>query len=472
MLMAHDTTERSKNVLWRFFSSVKLTIVLLIILAVASILGTLIPQREGATEFARNLSPGVVQFLMSLDLFDMYHAFWFRLLIGMLALNLVVCSTDRFPQAWKRFRTRPDPERNKLFETLSPQETALVRTDMKEAVDRVEAWIGRRYRRTQKKETKGRYFFYGEKGRYSHFGVYLVHLSILVIVTGALVGSFFGFEAYVNILEGDKTDTVILRKNGQPLRLGFQVRCDKFNVEFYESGAPKEFRSELTFLNDGKEVDTRSVLVNHPVDFRGVTFYQSSYGNAPGRTVQLKIASTAGEPRLKTMELETGKWLELPGHEGRFQVSEVNGNLMGMMGPAALISIRPTEGKDVRFWIFQNREDILKRFPGLLTQDPRLNPSAFKPYTFYLERLETRFYTGLQVNRDPGVCIVWLGCFLIVAGFFVTFFTSHRRVWIRLSPEKEGIRIGVAGTSNKNPVGLERELEHVRERVKNLFEEE
>ena len=90
-----------------------------------------------------------------------------------------------------------------------------------------------------------------------------------------------------------------------------------------------------------------------------------------------------------------------------------------------------------------------------------LNPSAFKPYTFYLEDLESKFYTGLQVNRDPGVSIVWIGCFLMIGGFFVTFFMSHRRIWVRVSSEKQGSTISIAGTSNKNPVGLQRELSHL-----------
>ena len=90
-----------------------------------------------------------------------------------------------------------------------------------------------------------------------------------------------------------------------------------------------------------------------------------------------------------------------------------------------------------------------------------LNPSAFKPYTFYLEGLESKFYTGLQVNRDPGVSLVWIGCFLMIGGFFVTFFMSHRRIWIRVSSAKRGSTISIAGTSNKDPVGLQRELSHL-----------
>ena len=99
------TTDKS-NKIWKFFSSVKLTFFLLIILAIASILGTVIPQRgQGAMEFARNLSPEMFRFMSSLNLFDMYHSLWFRLILVCLTLNLIVCSIDRFPTAWKRLKT-------------------------------------------------------------------------------------------------------------------------------------------------------------------------------------------------------------------------------------------------------------------------------------------------------------------------------------------------------------------------------
>ena len=108
--MAKSSAHKNSNMVWNFFSSVKLTLVLLIILAIASLFGTLIPQQEGAVEFARGISPGMFQLLSSLNLFDMYHSSWFRIIIGLLALNLIVCSVNRLPATLKLFRA-PPPER-------------------------------------------------------------------------------------------------------------------------------------------------------------------------------------------------------------------------------------------------------------------------------------------------------------------------------------------------------------------------
>ena len=467
--MAGPKTEKTSGVIWSFFSSVKLAITLLIVLAITSIVGTVIPQAEGAREFAMGLNPQLFRIFNFLGLFDMYHSLWFRLLMGLLSFNLVICSIARFPGVWKRFRMLPRPDRTKPFEGLLPERSFTAEGALKGISDNVSRFLMGRYKNIRVKEGEDTHYFYADKGRYSYFGVYMVHLSVLFILIGALLGSFLGVEAYVNIPEGEGIDSVHLRKGEGHLELGFEVRCDKFFADFYESGAPKEYRSELTFLENGKEVEKRRLLVNHPVTFKGMTFYQSSYGTTPAKEVRLKIARHRSDNETTDIQVEVGKPFQLPGGEGQFQVTKVDGDLMGVLGPAAHILLTPNQGEDARIWVFQDPERARKQLPDKMRQLSILNASSFEPYTFYLERLEMGYYTGLQVNRDPGVPIVWAGCFLMVAGFFVTFFTSHRRIWVRALQGKTGIKIDVAGTANKNPVGLQRELDDLTNSLRTLF---
>ena len=412
--MTKPESDKKSNPLWAFFCSVKVTITLLIILAMVSVIGTLLPQQPEGMHLAEKLGPTLFRVLSLLDVFDLYHSIWFRLIIGALAVNLVICSIDRFSVSLKRFRARPSPGRSKPFKDMPPERIITVRGKMEEISARVEAVLKGKYRGIRGETSEGAHFILGETGRHSYFGVYLVHLSVLLILVGGLLGSIFGFEAYVNIEEGTTIESVVLRNKRVSKPLGFGVRCDKFSIDYYANGSPKEYRSELSFMEGGNIVQRASLLVNHPITFRRVTFYQSSYGSIPGDRVLLKIAGAGEGMEDMSLDAELRKPYPLPGKEGSFQVIEVNGNLMGMMGPAALISIEGEQGEQSSFWVFRNYAALRKRFPGMMEHNPRLNPSAFAPYTFYLEDLATNFYTGLQVNRDPGVPLVWGGFFTIL----------------------------------------------------------
>ena len=464
--MAATNTKTNSNITWTFFRSVNLTIFLLISLAITSILGTIIPQQEGAVEFAQGLNPGLFRLFTFLQLFDMYHSIWFRVIIGLLALNLIVCSLDRFPTTWRRFKTSPKPDRSKPFENIPSERTFTTQGELQKISAPLHKLLEHRLKNVKSKATDQGLYFYGEKGRYSYFGFYLVHLSVLVIILGGIIGSFFGFEAFVNIPEGDYVNSVRFRSGGMIKSLGFEVKCNSFFVEFYPDGTPKKYRSDLTFIVNGKEALKGSLEVNHPITFRGITFYQSSYGQMPVNKATIGISKQGAPPT--SMVMEIGKPMPLPLNGGEIQLDDIRPDFM-QLGPAVLIALKPTTGVEQKIWIFRDQDSIKERFPGIFEKFPKLNPAAFKPYAFSLEQIENEYYTGLQVNRDPGVSLIWIGCFLMVAGFFVAFFQSHRGFYVRALPTTEGTRISVAGRSNKNPVGLERDLDQLTLKLHNLF---
>jgi cytochrome c biogenesis protein len=471
-MTAKSRKQKESNLLWHALSSMKLTLALLIILAFTSVFGTLIPQQQEAMRFAQGLSPGLLRFFQLLGLFDLYHSFWFRAIIALLALNLVICSINRLPTALKLFRAPSRLDRTKPFENLTPERRFLLKGGIEDIQNRAADCLRRRFRRVEIKSAPERSLLYGEKGRYSYFGVYFVHLGVLIILMGGIIGSLFGFEAYVNIPEGDTVDSVHLRGDMAPMKLGFSVHCERFSVQYYDNGTPKEYKSDLRFLTEGIVSKRGSVLVNHPITFNGITFYQSTFGSIPDK-VHLKIRKEGFPPEESTIEIELGRIFSLPGSDAQVQILDADDNYRGMMGPAVLISVKPLGAEEIRFLAFKDLEILRRQYPEAMFQSPMLNASVFKPYTFLLENLETRYYTGLQANRDPGVPLVWVGCFVMVAGLFVTFFASHRKVWISLSGAETEVNISVAGKANRNPVGLEKELDQVTDELRYpLIEEE
>jgi len=453
----HPAGEK-KNAVWSFFASVRLTVFLLIVIAVTSILGTLIPQQEEAQRIMRDMPPALVSTLQALQLFDMYHSVWFLLLLLLLAVNLTVCSLNRFPHTWRLFQSARSREPSSRLEGGAADRIFTAGGTPARVAGEVEGLLRRKFRRVRRTEEGGVVTLHGEKGAFSYFGVYVIHASILIILAGAIIGSLSGFDGYVNIPEGGTVDTVKLRGGQGTRKLDFAVRCDRFAVEFYDNGMPKEYRSDLVFLKDGQVVKEGSLTVNHPIEFRGIRFYQASYGNQPGAALLTVMDGRGGK---KLLKVSAGDQFELGGRKAAVSVLRIEENLMNM-GPAVKLGIMSEEG-GVAFWVFNRIREIEEANPGITKQVPQFNPAVFKPFYFSLGGVESAYFTGLQVSTDPGVPVVATGAMLMVAGFMMIFFFSHRQVWVRVEGRGSGSRVRIVGRCSRDPAALQRDMDTLAE---------
>lgn len=457
---------KNKSGIWSFFASVQLAVVLLSLIAFFALIGTLVPQREAAVEFGEKLSPALLTFLQKMQVFDLYHSVWFILLSGLLAVNLLICSLDRFPMAWRRFRMRHEPRNDEAFKYLPEGNAFQTAADIQKAAAAASTLLQKKYRNVERTDEADGIFLCAQKGRFSLFGVYIVHLSILLLIAGAVVGAFFGVEAYVNIAEGEAVSSVHLRGNDQTLALPFSVRCDKFTVEFYESGMPKTYQSDLSFIKDNRVIHSGKLRVNHPITFEGYNFYQSSYDKAAGGKATIALVRDGG--RRDVMNVAKGYDFDLPGGEGTFHVLRVEADLM-KMGPAIKVAV-DSKGIQTAFWVFQQIDKIRAANPGMISQMPILNPGSFRPYTFVLMGMEDKYLTGLQVNRDPGAPMVAFAAVLLIGGLMLILFSYARTVFIRIDQKDSGASVAVVGKSYKNAAGLQKEVQYVLAELQNNLE--
>ena len=162
---------------WSLFSSVGLTIVLLAIIVLLSIIGTVVPQGDAEAQLALLIPPGLFSFLQAMQIFDLYHSVWFFLLAGLLSANLIVCSINRFPQAWRHFRAKPSPANQYVFQDIT--EDAIINTnqDHKVVAEIAAATMKSRFRDCQSQKTADGLYLYGEKGRFSQLFSYRGHFG-------------------------------------------------------------------------------------------------------------------------------------------------------------------------------------------------------------------------------------------------------------------------------------------------------
>jgi cytochrome c biogenesis protein len=287
-----------------------------------------------------------------------------------------------------------------------------------------------------------------------------------VLIVGATIGAIFGMEGYVSIIEGESINTIDLPGGKETMALPFAVRCDKFSLEFYKNGAPKTYRSDLSFIQNNQVTKRAQLLVNHPFTFEGIRFYQSSYGAAPGGKATLTIWKNGQKYMEKTVGMDDV--FDLPGGEAKVQVLRIEENLM-KMGPSVKLVVHGAKG-ETTFWVFQQIDKIQEMNPDIITQAPLFNPGLFRPYHFILNGMEEKYYTGLQVSSDPGTPVVAAAAVLLICGLMLFLFSYSRQVWIRIDQTGEKVRISIAGRCHKNKAGLERELQHLLAELKNNLE--
>lgn len=323
--------------LWDFFCSLKLSIFLLIGLALTSIIGTVIPQAPVPQEYLQTITPFKMQLYEKLGFFDMYHSWWFILLLYLLTVNLIACSIKRLPRVWK-IVSEPTLVMDEGFErSLSHTHEIKAPGSAPAMKDKMAAFLKAEFAEPTVTEAGGEYHLFAQKSPYCRLGVYVVHLSIIIIFIGALIGSFFGYKAYVNIAEGTGVDSVESR-SGKNIPLGFSVRCEKFAVSFYDTGAPKEFKSILTVFENGKPVpdyENVKVIVNDPLTYKGITFYQSSYGAAGDTLYRFSVRSRNGGQPVPLIAHEEDR---VPLPDGGFMqiigvAPEVGSDFPGCSGP-------------------------------------------------------------------------------------------------------------------------------------------
>jgi len=445
------------TIIWDFFCSLKLAIATLILLAITSIIGTVIQQGKPAQEYIQEYGETAYRVFVALDFVDMYHSWWFLTLLNIFALNLICCSIKRLPRILRLVRNPELTPDEKYFRAFANREELRTSLPADRVCERLSGVVGSQFARPVINQKDGRFHLFAQKMAWARFGVYVVHLSILVIFVGAIIGSVWGYKAYVNIVEGGSTTQVWPRNSQTPIDIGFEVRCDNFAVDFYPgTGRPKEFTSDLVVLENGREVLKKTIEVNDPLSYRGLTFYQSSYGPAGAPLFKL-TATERSSGKTYSFKAKRGEHVPLPDGSS-FAVTDSTDSYK-TFGPAVQMHVNTPQGEHGNPFI------VFQRFPEFDVQ-------RGGAYSFAVEAFEQSYYTGLQVAKDPGVWVVWLGCFMMVVGCFAAFFLSHRRIWISVEPSEAGSLIRVAGNAHRNQPAFEIFFEDFKEKLRQGIESE
>ncbi|MBK7393449.1 MAG: cytochrome c biogenesis protein ResB [Chloracidobacterium sp.] len=470
-------TRKSAPILNRFLdfvSSVRFGVVQLCMLVVLAMIGMLVLQQnvEGFDAYYVSLTPSEKLVFGKLGFFDIYHSWYFNLLLLTLSLNIILASIDRFPSAWS-YIVKPKVKGTKGW-LLARKDNDTVEFGDR-SVDEVKSAIEKEFSsngfKTTVTEEKGITFVFGENGKWNRLGAYIVHVFLLTLFLGHFVALQTGFDADVRMIPGATTSQIQLiqynldKKERFNVNLPFSMECtdvqqrlidEKGNIDVTNT---LDWRTQLKIEDPTYGTTIADVSLNKPYSYRGYRFFQAQtipVGNA--RTIKLELTPQGGgQPifadinRNGETSLPDGTKVEyedfMPdftfGADGKPDTRSGEYN-----NPVAVLNVTPPQGERTRVFAFAQK---------LADNMPVGAPKA--GYKWRLAEFEKSPLAHiLSIKYDPfeAAFIAWyIGGFGLIGALMFVFFLSHKRVWAHIETREDGTtEVVLAGEANRNQLAF------------------
>ncbi|QDD62832.1 cytochrome c biogenesis protein ResB [Herbaspirillum seropedicae] len=296
------------------FSSMRFAISLLTLIAIASVIGTVMKQNEPMPNYVNQFGPFWFEVFGKLGLYAVYSAWWFLLIMGFLVLSTSLCIARNAPKMLRDVKSWRDNVREQSLRNFHHKHEWHTSEAPAQAAARLVRQVGARGYKTRLADKEGGTLLAAKQGAANKWGYIFAHAAIVIICLGGLLDSdlpirfqqwFYGKSAFTGngiiaeiperyrlglnnptfrgntlIPEGSSSSTAIIpQKDGVMIQdLPFTIQLKRFIIDFYSTGMPKLFASEVVVRDHetGKET-AATIKVNEPLIYQGVAIYQSSF---------------------------------------------------------------------------------------------------------------------------------------------------------------------------------------------------
>jgi len=462
--------------LLNLLSSVRFGVMLLVLLATASMIGMLIIQVnvDGFDKHYASMTPATKLLFGSLGFFDIYHSWYFNILLLVLSLNLVLASIDRFPGAWQYIK-RPKFDVQPAWLRKQPVTTTLkLKGESRNAVAEQVATAARKLGMKAFVTEKGtRTFVFTQKGTWNRLGAYAVHVALLTIFTGGFLTTQLGHTGTMNLRPGAAANQMretafqIVEDRLLPsqamMALPFTVECTDIQQKLIKKDGPITSDNTIDWLTRVRikdEYGTHDALVhlNRPYDYRGYRFFQASFvpvGQA--RNITLRVAPEQGGdaeevtiPRNGATKLKDGTLVEFKEFHANYRVGgdAADAGERVYTNPAAVLSVTPPGSAPVQAFAFN---------PTMAESAPfAKRPVAGHTYRLIdFEKVPDMHI--LSIQKDPGSPVFYAGGGLLTLCLCAVFFFSHKRIWAVVEERgpHSNYEVLLGGNTNRNLFALE-----------------
>jgi len=437
-------TNKISDQFWRLFISLRLTFVLLALLALGAVLGMSYDQTLSFDEFlTKTPQTGFKAALVNFfELYDAFHSWWFSLVILLLSANLIACSLERLPRIYYDAR-RPRPYlSDRRLLGLSLKKELILKTPSE-----AETVLKKLFKTSPQKAQLANNYFYKQVHTVGRFGVYIVHIALLIVMYSAIYATQTGVDGHVMIEEGERTRFITAKGAGgvtYTYDLGFYIGCDDFRLSTFLDNSPMEFESDLNIcLKSDEPLVRQTVRVNEPLSYAGFTFYQSSFRPVISeKIVELGIGD--GQGFYQRHKLTLNSEIALP--NGDTIIPQKLFDDFAGLGEALRVAKLSPDGQSTYFHVF-------RKYPEYDQQ-----VRADKNYIVFLGT-DQKYATGLSVAKVPGVSSIFMGFLLFLVGLYMCFFMTPVRYFARIDTIPEGLKLTLAAQGFRHMVSVKHEFE-------------
>lgn len=473
---------------WRFFSSVKIAVYIIIFTLIGAGLGTILPQES----ILVNIDPkqyysetygmfGSIYYFTGLS--HTFSSWWFMTLLFMIGVSLVICSLDRVLPLYRALSRQNIRKHLSFLLRQKVSYTGNVPNNMtdEEWTEAIGKALGKKHYRIHRDGTA----LLAEKNRFSRWGPYVLHIGLILFLLGTLARSIPGWhmDQYVSIMEGSivqvpNTNYYIENKD-------FTIEVydeNEVSVEFRAKGKtmPKQYETKAVLYectaqcNEPgatpvlKEVTKHDIRVNDALSYKGFQAYQYNYEPTLQLvTVKPKLVDKATGNEIGTFELpmlnppeqiKVGDYtIFLRDYYPDFGLNSqgVPTTLSNVPNAPAFIFL--IKGPNLKpegeiYLYFPKQIDKVK-----FRQDD-INGAMSSKIELVVDSMEdvkfAEYTTILNIRVDSAMPIIWTGSAIAMIGLIMGFYWQHRRVWLRVD---ERI-ISLGAYTNKNWFGFRREI--------------
>lgn len=502
---SHERSQAPRDVgllasAWHTLSSVRLAVTVLIIFAIASLLGALLPQQgmsgppgaEGIRAvYLQKYGSGLGKLMLRLSMHNLYGSSWYLALVVLLCLSTFACACRATKRAQRRTRlpTRAVTRDDVAGMRRSRDTTSEMR--VAKALERSSAALrGLGYAVREARSRDGSGTLVGRKLRWTAWASPILHFSLLLIVVGGVVGLLpgVGFRDRLPLVEGETYDGQAPPSApipGHPVEVkraqfDFALTLRSFDMTYYPDGAVEEYASNIVVTQKGEQIAEQRVRVNHPLRVGGVNFYQSSWDI---ESVVVSVRAADGTEELLEFPLQPTQdhmgrraWLvpitssieealePVPSmgstvfcHGFWHDYTIMRGDEMIRSGDAESgdMVVNFTEfprNPAVSLIVYPDFEGDKQRFENLGTITTH-EEQSYGGHSFRL--VGVKKVSILDVRKDPGVPLLYAGFAGVTLAMMVALYLAPRTVRLHISRKRGATHAAMGGTGSTGDFGRE-----------------